>query len=252
MVAYSLPERTDKPLPERSVSMTNLLARAAQGLKLSEKRVVALGLAKTDSVPAKDLVLASREGWRVKLTAQEFAETYDVSPDTAYEQLQQAGDDLLKRQVRRFVETPRGLKEVKSNWCTGVTYHHGEGWVEVRFSYEVAPHLLALKPGFTTYKLKQAAALRSIYAWRLFECLQSWKSKGRWKVAIDDFAHAMEAPESCRNDFGRLRARVIEPALKELREKDNMEIELELEKAGRKVSGLTFTFRANPQGRLEL
>lgn len=232
--------------------MTNLFARSAQGLKLSEKRVVALGLAKTDSMSTKDLALAGREGWRVRLTAQEFAETYDISSDTAYEQLKQAGDDLLRRQVRRVVETPRGLKEIKSNWCTGVTYHHGEGWVEVRFSYEVAPHLLALKPGFTTYKLKQAAALRSIYAWRLFECLQSWKSKGRWKVSIDDFIHAMDAPESCQKDFGNMNKRVLQPALKELREKDNMEIELELEKAGRKITGLIFTFRTNPQGQLEI
>jgi plasmid replication initiation protein len=45
---------------------------------------------------------------------------------------------------------------------------------------------------------------------------------------------------------------VIEPALKELRDKDNQLIELELKKAGRKVTGLVFTFRQNPQGQLEL
>lgn len=93
---------------------------------------------------------------------------------------------------------------------------------------------------------------RSIYSWRLFECLQSWSNKGKWSPDMDEFLHAMEAPESCSKDFGNLRARVIEPALKELREKDNMEIELELKKAGRKVTGLVFTLRKNPQGKLEI
>ena len=49
-----------------------------------------------------------------------------------------------------------------------------------------------------------------------------------------------------------MRRRVIEPALKELREKDNMEINLELVKAGRKVTDLCFTFQPNPQRKLDL
>lgn len=249
-MAKQFPTRTDKPLLERHVSMSNVLARSAQGLKLSEKRVVALGLAKTDSMPAKDLIVASREGWKVKLTAQEYAETYEVDLTTAYEQLIQAGDVLMTRQVRRLVETRKGLTEVKSNWCTGVTYHDGEGWVEVRYSFEIAPYLLGLRAQFTTYKLKQASALRSIYAWRLFECLQSWKSTGRWAVAIDDFCDSMEAQPSHRANFGMLRRSIIEPALKELREKNKMDITCVQEKAGRKVTGLTFTFGESPQQKL--
>ena len=62
----------------------------------------------------------------------------------------------------------------------------------------------------------------------------------------------MEAPESCRKNFGQLRIRVLEPALKELREKDSFLLEWEPVKAGRKVTGLVFKFRMDPQGRLDL
>jgi plasmid replication initiation protein len=62
----------------------------------------------------------------------------------------------------------------------------------------------------------------------------------------------MEAPPSCLNDFGQLKRRIIEPAVKELREKDNLEIEWVPVKAGRKVSALCFTFRPNPQGSLDV
>lgn len=248
---YSLPERTDVPLQDRTISMSNKIARAAQGLTLVEKRIIAIGMAKTDSVPAKDLMLASREGWKIRFSAAEYSASYDVSLDAAYQQMKAAGDHFLKRTVRRLETNHKGqIIEHKSNWLSGTTYHHGEGWVEIRFSYEVAPYLLGLRANFTSYKLKQASALRSVYAWRLFECLQSWKRKGVWSPTVDEFAYAMEAPASCLLNFKDLRRRVLEPALKELREKDNMLIEVELKKSGRKVTDLIFKFSKNPQGKL--
>ena len=246
-------ERTDKPLAERYVSMSNALARAAQGLTLSEKRVVAIALAKTDSKSAADKTRAAFSGgWTVHLSAEEYAQEFGITGDAAYLQLKAAGDNLMKRQVRTLTQTIRGIKEVKTNWCGQCTYHHGEGWIEIAFTPQIAPHLLDLKSKFTSYQLKQASALRSIYAWRLFECLQSWRTTGKWSPDIADFMRSMEAPVSCRSNFGMLRRTVIEPALKELRTKDNLEIEMELKKAGRKITGLVFTFRPNPQGQLLL
>lgn len=52
----------------------------------------------------------------------------------------------------------------------------------------------------------------------------------------------MDAPASLRADFGQMRRRVIEPAIKELRERNGMEIDLELKKYGRKVTDLVFKF----------
>lgn len=247
-----LKERTDKPIEERFVSMSNALTRGAQGLGLAEKRIIALALAKTDSVPAKDLMLSQRNGWQVRLNAIEYAETYEVDLNTAYEQLKFSARALLHRTWKTITPGKRGEVIREGNWVSVIEYSEGEGRVEVRFTAEVAPHVLALRTQFTTYKLKQAAALRSIYAWRLYECVQSWRSKGRWKVSIDDFMNAMEAPASCRKDFGNLRMRVIEPAVSEIRQKNNLVLDWEAERAGRKVIGLVFRFSPDPQGRLDL
>lgn len=247
-----LKERTDKPIEERSVSTSNALARGAQGLTLTEKRIIALALAKTDSIPARDLVLSQRAGWQVRLNASEYAETYEVDMNTAYEQLKHSARALLKRTWKTSSEGKRGTIFREGNWVSVIEYCEGEGRVDIAFTPEVAPHVLALRAQFTTYKLKQAAALRSIYAWRLFECLQSWQGKGIWKPSIDDFMTAMDAPDSCRKDFGNLRMRVIEPAVAELREKNALVVEWEADRAGRKVVGLVFKFRPDPQGRLDL
>lgn len=248
----AMKERTDLPVEERHISMSNALARGAQGLSLTQKRIIALAMAKTDSVSARELLAGQSGGWRVRLLAQEYAETYDIDPSTAYEQLKDGCRSLLKVLWRTVADGNRGIVITEGPWCILAQYSKGEGRVDVAFSPHVAPHLLSLRTHFTTYKLKQAAALRSVYSWRLFECLQSWRSKGRWSPTIEEFQKAMEAPESCCADFGRLRARVIEPAVKELRDKDGLLLEWEPVKAGRKVTGVDFRFSPDPQGRLDL
>lgn len=227
--------------------MSNALARSAQGLSLVEKRAVALALGKTDSMSVPLLAQASVRGWEIKLTAEEYADAWGVDMSTAYVQLKEAGDALMNRQVHIKTMTKRGEKITKINWCGKCTYHQGEGWIEVAFTHFVAPHLLGLRTKFTSYKLEQAGALRSLYAWRLLELLTSWQGTGVWNVDVEDFADAVEAPESFRKDFAQLRRRVIEPAVKELREKDNWLIEWKPIKAGRRVSSLCFRFARNPQ-----
>jgi plasmid replication initiation protein len=53
----------------------------------------------------------------------------------------------------------------------------------------------------------------------------------------------MEVPDSYRKDFKSIRTRVIEPAVRELVEKNNMLITWKTLNEGRKVVGLDFTFQ---------
>ena len=61
-------------------------------------------------------------------------------------------------------------------------------------------------------------------------------------IDLDEFHHAMEATSSYKANFGRLRARVIEPAIQELQVKDGWKIDWGVIKDGRKVSALKFKF----------
>ncbi|HDR8929222.1 replication initiation protein [Burkholderia vietnamiensis] len=236
----------DAPIAEKNVNMSNALTRAAHSLLLAEKRLISACISKIDSLPA-GVPLVRDGAWTVRLSAAEYAETFDVDLDTAYTQLRDASEKLFNRYVRTMRETRKGPEEHKFRWVGGVTYQKGEGWVELQWWHEVVPHLYGLRKEFTSYKLKQAAALRSAYSWRLFECFQSWKDTGRYIATIEDFHRAMDVPQSCVADFKALRVRVIEPAVKELTEKNGLEIEWEVRRAGRKVIGLDFKFRPNPQ-----
>ncbi|GAB6852445.1 replication initiation protein [Paraburkholderia kururiensis] len=233
----------DKQLVERHVNMSNVLVRAAQGLSLAEKRIMSACIAKLDSKrlpdPTRPLV--------TRMSASEFAETFGIDTNTAYDELQAGAKSLRERLIRYEKPGRKGPQIVEMRWVGRITYAKGEGWLELSFWHEVVPHLIALRDRFTSYKLSHAAALRSVYSWRLLELLSQFKGTGLLRIGIDEFTHAMDAPISCRANFKDLRRRVIEPAVQELIEKDGFLIAWEAKKSGRKVTGLEFRFDTNPQ-----
>lgn len=235
-------EDSEKVLTKRQVNMSNDLTTAAHNLTLGEKRIVMSCVAQLDSVRLD----AGR--YKIKVSAMEFAETFKIDPKTAYQQMKGVAAKLYERSIKRAIETHKGIKITKHRWVSSVTYHEGEGWLELGFSHEATPYLVALRGCHTSYKLEQASALRSVYSWRLLEMLMQFKTTGLLRTSVEEFCHAMETPETYKRNFKDLRNRVIEPAVKELQEKDNWIIQWEGKKrGGRKITGLEFRFKRNPQ-----
>jgi len=231
-------------IADRQVTMANLIVRASHNLNLSEKRMIAAALATSDTTDGR--ALSDERFWTVKLSAMEYAETFGISLDTAYEQLQDGADKLLTKLIVRS-ERGRPGNEIKHQWLLRAVYAKGQGTVTITWHPDVRPYLFCLRAEFTTYKLKHAAALRSIYSWRLFENLKSWNGAGKWEPTLQEFEHAMDAPQNYRTNFKELRRRVIDPAVKELTEKNGLIVDWEASKNGRKVIGLRFKFRPNEQ-----
>lgn len=240
---------------QAKVTMSNRLARSAQGLTLSEKRIVALALSAEDSKSMSKLAEASTErGWKTKVKAVDYAEAFNVDTNTAYDQLKAAADRLFERHVTYEDKNSRGKARInKFRWVSLAQYTVGDGLIELNFTPEIAPHLLGLRSHFTSYKLKHAASFASVYAWRLFEVLQSWQSTGLYACAIEDFWEVMEASPSYRKDFKALRVRVIEPAVAAIQQHAGLKIEWREFKSGaRRVTSLEFRFGPDDQGRLDL
>jgi plasmid replication initiation protein len=246
-------EDLNRPAGERWVSMSNALTRAGHGLTLAEKRIVASAVSKLNSTKAP----APGECPVVKITAAEYAETFQVDANTAYEQLKAAGQDLYGRSISFFepghMRNGKPFKITRTmRWVGEAKYHPKEGWIELHFWHAVVPHLMGLKKQFTSYQLQQASALRSGYSWRLLELLTRFESTGWAEYDIEDFAAAMDATEKQRGDFAKIRTKIIEPAVKELTEKDGWLIQVHYIRAGRKVKAVRFTFMRDPQSRLPL
>lgn len=240
---------------QAKVTMSNRLTRSAQGLSLSEKRIVALALANEDSKSTSRLAEASTEGgWKTKIKAQDYAEAFGIDSNTAYDQLKASSERLFERVVTYEDRTSRGkLEIIKFRWVSAARYAVGDGFIELNFTPEIAPHLLGLRNHFTSYKLKHAASFNSIYAWRLFEVFESWRSTGTYTPTIEEFWETMEAPPSVRKDFKALRLRVIEPSVKAIQQHAGLKVEwVPIRSGARRITSLEFRFGPDPQGKLDL
>jgi plasmid replication initiation protein len=236
------------------VTMKNIVARAAHGLTLPEKRITMAAISKIDS--RKSLKHYHDPARRtLKVTAAEYAEIA-ASPDekTAYRDLKNATKRLYERDLSYKIVTPKGKEDVHLRWIEKATYHHGEGWIEIVLTTAILPHLTELSIRFTKYRLEQACGLRSIYSWRLLEYLTSWNEggndKGSKTTELDKFRQFMEVPESYK--WSNIKQKIIEPATKELAEKDGWIIHWQPVKKGRSVIAITFLWERDRQGRLDL
>lgn len=232
------------------VNMSNALVRAGHILTLAEKRIIAAAVSTLDSMRTPQ----PGECPVVKLSATDYAETFGLDTNTAYDQLQSAAKALYNRSIVFYEPAHKrnGKPIIKSQmrWVGKASYHKKEGWIELHFWHEVVPHLMGLRKQFTSYKLQQASSLRSIYSWKLLELLSRFQSTGWAEYTIEDFCTAMDATPKQQSDFGKIRTKIIEPAIKELNEKDNWVIEWQPIKAGRKVKAVHFDFKRDTQGRL--
>ncbi|EPE0899530.1 replication initiation protein [Escherichia coli] len=243
----------DTHLRNKNVVMSNVVTRSAQGLSLAEKRIIFCAIAKMSGKYAP-----------VKITAQEYASTFGMPLNQAYQQLKDAAENFFNRYISLSIPDRKGKKPEhwKIRWLGAYGYQDGEGYVSLGFTPEVTPYLCDLESNFTKYKLSQSWALRSGHSWRLLELFEQMRKTNKetgqkledgWlSISIEDFWHAMEATETYRKNFKDLRVKIIEPAIKELTEKDNWLIDWHPVKKGRRVAKLEFYFKKDDQLKLQL
>lgn len=232
----------DKQLCDPSVSFSNAITRSSHGLSLSEKRILMLAVSKLDSMKHFD----QGESPTVRLTAKEYAEIFDVNSDIAYEQLIAAGKELNQRKITFFSQSKNEQEQLKLplaiSWVGDYKYHEGKGRAELRFWHEVIPYLMDLSSHFTTYKLRHASKLKSLYTWRMLEIFSQYK-KNHWiEISVSEFRHAMDVPEKMANNYDYIRRRIIEPSMRELQKNIGLIIKFKPIKTDRKITSLRFEY----------
>lgn len=228
--------------------MTNLIAvksnwliEASYRMTLQEQRFILSCIGKLD--PKKPVPKT------MMLTAQELAANFpDIGKGNAERVLREAVDKLWERSV--IVSDPEQTEEFR--WIDKrIRYHKGEARVMVRFSEDITKYLSQMSEQFTKVALKNVSGLRSAYSIRIYElCQQFIKTKVR-EISVEDFRELLLL-EDLYPEFKILNRDVIQPSIKELNAKSNLDIEVEKVKTGRRITGLRFTFREKDQMQLDL
>lgn len=227
------------------VNMSKVLAKAAHGLNLSQKRLVMYAVSRLDSISEQPQQIVAR------ISAKEYAKAMGIEPCNAYRDLQEAADKLFSRYISLSYDTPKGREIEKIHWVSSAKYQTGKGWVELRFTPELSPYITKLTQGnYISYKFQKAIGLRSHYSWRLLELLMQWPDTKRLFITLDDFRHALEIPEKYL--YADIRVHCIEKSVRELKKKVSLDINWKPVKEGRAVKSLQFSWKENEQLPLEL
>ena len=256
-----LKEEFERKTGENWVVVSNALNRAAHGLTMPEKRVMWLAVSKLDSRTTLNVynpvsqIWTKRETPKIHIDAHELAELFDIDPKSAYRELNKGARELMKRVIsfqRRHTKTGEPI-DVQLAWVVRAEYHKTQGRVTLEFYDKILPHVWFQRKNFTRIQLQQVAKLRTKHAWKLealFSQVAGKENSGVLHISVAEFAHAVEATEKQKEDFNNIRRRIIEPAVKELQDKNNWIIKWQPKKRGRKVHALEFKFAKDPQHRM--
>ena len=229
------------------VVKTNRLNQAFQVLTLAELHIVQLAI-----VDARETGTGLNTDTPLRIDARRYAEVFNTTRQNAYQRMKEAEDTLFNR---RFSFYDDDGKLVKSRWIQQVRYIDDEGAIELVFTLAVVQGISRIdgvKEFFTQYLLSQTAQLNSVYSARLYELLIQWRSTG--KVPIIDLGDFREQLGIGINEYQRMhhfKARVLEPAIKEINEKTDIKAEYEQHKKGRVISGFSFKFKKKSQPKPE-
>ena len=229
------------------VVKTNRLNQAFQVLTLAELHIVQLAI-----VDARETGTGLSTDTPLRIDARRYAEVFNTTRQNAYQRMKEAEDTLFNR---RFSFYDEDGKLVKSRWIQQVRYIDDEGAIELVFTLAVVQGISRIdgvKEFFTQYLLSQTAQLNSVYSARLYELLIQWRSTG--KVPIIDLGDFREHLGIGINEYQRMhhfKARVLEPAIKEINEKTDIKAEYEQHKKGRVISGFSFKFKKKSQPKPE-
>jgi plasmid replication initiation protein len=179
-----------------------------------------------------------------------FAELIGVKGNM-YKYMKDVVSALSKKQLGFPTKNSKGIFPV--NWFQHVKMEPEDGIVEFCFSEILKPYLLRLKDGtYTTFYLKNAFNLNSTYSMRVYELSKQWELRGSYRYPLSDFREIVGVPEDAYPLYADFKKRVLKTAINEINKKtDDLTIEFEEIKTGRKITGIEFTVKKKPKPKKE-
>lgn len=227
-------------MKDLTVAKSNFLTEASYRITLQEQRLIISCL---NIVDGRSEVPKS-----VTISASQYADNFGLTMKNAHRDLYNAAEKLYDRSI--IVKDPEQITEFR--WIQKkILKSQGDGQVTMTFTDEILKYISQLKGHFTSYKIHCVSNLKSVYSMRLYELLIQFKSTGVRVIRVDEFKNLLGL-EDMYSQFKFLKRDVINPAIKELNIKSNLEIELKTLTKGRKVASLIFNFKLCDQLKMDI
>lgn len=217
----------------------NALVNAAYKLTLAEQRLILLSI-----VVARTSGKGIDANNHLIISASDYMQLFDVTKQTAYEALKDASKHLFSREFNYQAKDKKGrITNIKSRWVSEVAYTDITATVKLIFAPSVVPMITQLEKQFTSYEIEKVADLTSTYAIRLYELIICWKTAKKTPVfELDDFRKKLGVGADEYVKMNNFKARVLNIAIEQINKHTDIIIKVEQHKAGRKITGFSFTF----------
>ena len=180
------------------------------------------------------------------ITVKELAELLGVSASNVYRDVEEITDDIIKNPVYVKEEiVGKSVKWIKIPWVSKCEYNSDIG-VAIKLNEELKPFLINLKEHYTQYTLQEVLTMKSVYAIRIFEMLQSKiMNKMLPKDGTDIEISVQEIRECCDCEdkypaFGNFKDKVIDKAVSEINRVTMFRVEFSYRKRSRSVVAIIF------------
>lgn len=170
----------------------------------------------------------------------DLAVLLDIGVDVLYRDLPK----LCKKIISRTIE----IKLDNGDWemfniISYAKYHSGKGAIQLDINKKAEPYLLELKELFLSYQLKNVLFLNSKYSIRIFQLAKSNIYRKTFSITIDELKDMLKLTQKSYSLYSNVKLKVLDPSIKEINDKTDINISYKEVKVGRKVDSITFTVR---------
>lgn len=222
-------------------SNTLIEARHKQSLSAREQKLI-LTLVSMIQPDDKDFS-------KYEITIKDFHELLGLTGREKYKEIKEIVENLMAK----VIYIPKGEKDwMVLHWVSVAEYRDGEGIIELKFDPALKPYLLQIKKAYTSYRLSNILSLKSGYSIRMYELIKKWEYVGKWNCTVDDLRGKLGISLKTYPQYGNFKQRVLDPAIKELNEKTDVNVTFTEQRVGRKVSKLEFIIRHIKEKEIQL
>lgn len=221
---------TDQPDRKEIIAKHNDLIPILAKFGLQELRLMAFCLSLIDSQKDEDF-------YRITFSVARMGEVFDINTNDIYAVAKQTAISINQKPA----EFDDKDKTRLSFWFTDLEYHKGAGNLTFKFNESLKPYLLQLKENFTQYRIRDVYQFKRATTWRLYEALRQWKrsSERKKEWTLDEFRDVVGVQGKYPR-FVDLNKRVITPAVEDINNTSDIEVQWDRKKWGKEIIGVVF------------
>ncbi|MCM8527079.1 MAG: replication initiation protein, partial [Lentisphaeraceae bacterium] len=169
-----------------------------------------------------------------------FAEFFNITDKNVNKEYERIATGIMSKPFT--VENDR--EKFTACWLAEAAYDKKTKEMRFRFTPRLKPYLIRLKKYYTRYRMINLINLENCHSEAMYELLKQFENIGQRRIYLDDLRNMLGLGKKYPL-YSNLRAKVLEPTVKEINEFTDIAVSYEEIKEGRKIAALHFKIWEN-------